>query len=188
MSWTSYQQMKGISYTCGYCGSLTASDEGLGSVDSYKYENGVKGSIYFCSNCERPTYFDEYKKQYPGIRIGNDINGINKDIVLSLYNEIRDSFSISAYTAVALCSRKLLMNISVDLGAEENKTFAYYVNWLDENNYILPNSKKWVDQIRKIGNEATHEIAIISREDAEKTLKFIEILLRIVYELPSMIE
>ena len=80
------------------------------------------------------------------------------------------------------------MNISVDLGADENKQFAYYVKWLDENNYILPNAKGWVDQIRKFGNEATHEIHIISKEDAEKSLKFIEMILKLVYEFPAMVE
>ncbi|EMJ5875664.1 hypothetical protein QCH13_003825 [Clostridioides difficile] len=45
-----------------------------------------------------------------------------------------------------------------------------------------------MENLRKIGNEATHEICIISKEDAEKTLFFTEMLLKMVYEFPAMVE
>ena len=180
MEWYNMSNIKSFSYTCGYCGCNVANDRG------YTCNNDLGGrfsnlKIYICPNCDRPTYFDLNKKQYPGVKLGGDVKNVNKQEVEKLYDEARNCFSVNAFTSVALCCRKLLMNVSVDLGADENKSFAYYVNWMDENNYILPNAKKWVDQIRKIGNEATHEIHIISKEDAEKSLKFIEMILNLVY-------
>ena len=187
MGWYNMSQIKSKSFTCGYCGCIVGNDRG------YLKQNGLSNSlgidqIYICPQCDNPTYFDLSNKQYPGIKAGTFIKNINKEEVENLYEEARNCFSVNAFTSVALCCRKLLMNISVDLGAEENKTFLYYVNWLDENNYILPNAKKWVDQIRKIGNEATHEIHIICEEDAEKSLKFVEMILRLVYEFPAIVE
>ena len=40
---------------------------------------------------------------------------------------------------------------------------------------------------RKKGNEATHEIAIMNQPDAKELLSFVEMLLRFIYEFPSMI-
>jgi len=42
-----------------------------------------------------------------------------------------------------------------------------------------------VDHIRQKGNEATHEIPNMGNEDAVELLEFIEMLLRVVYELPG---
>ena len=186
MEWYNLSTIRSKSYTCGYCGCIVGNDKGYRCYDDAT-KNSHKEKIYICPRCTRPTYFDNDKVQYPGVKFGNTVSNINKEVVLKLYEEARNSFSVNAFTSVALCCRKLLMNIAVDLGAEENKKFVYYVNWLDENNYILPNAKKWVDQIRKIGNEATHEIYIISKEDAEKSLKFIEMILKLVYEFPAML-
>ncbi|QEH36001.1 hypothetical protein OJF2_45590 [Aquisphaera giovannonii] len=76
------------------------------------------------------------------------------------------------------------MNIAVTEGAPSNGSFVQYVNFLDTNNYIPPKGKAWVDYIRLKGNEATHEIHPMNKEDAESLLTFVEMLLRFVYEFP----
>jgi hypothetical protein len=124
--------------------------------------------------------------QYPGAKIGRDINTLPKE-VRELYDEARSSFSVNAFTASVLCSRKLLMNIAVNQGAEVKKTFQSYVDYLVNNHYTPPNSKPWVDYIRKVGNIATHEIPSISKDDAEKLLDFVEMILLFIYEYPIKI-
>ncbi|EGT3846030.1 DUF4145 domain-containing protein [Clostridioides difficile] len=175
-------------YICGYCGCYIASQKGYEGFFRTGPDEQIRIGIYLCPKCVNPTYFDKDNKQYPMAKAGNDVLNINDERIKGLYEEARNSFSVKAFTSVALCCRKLLMNVAVYLGAEENRKFIFYVDWLDRENYILPNSKKWVDQIRKIGNEATHEICIISKEDAEKTLFFTEMLLKMVYEFPAMVE
>lgn len=187
MEWKNKSNICSHKYKCGYCNSIVGSNVGY-TTQEFMLSNYNIQKIYICPNCGNPTYFDINLNQYPGVKLGNTIKNINKEEVIKLYDEARNCFSINSFTSVALCCRKLLMNVSVDLGAEQNKSFAYYVKWLDENNYILPNAKKWVDQIRKIGNEATHEIHIIDKDDAEKTLRFIEMILKLVYEFPAMVE
>lgn len=79
------------------------------------------------------------------------------------------------------------MNIGVQEGAAEGKSFVFYIDFLAEKGYIPPNGRGWVDHIRKKGNEATHEIALMNRTDAEELLTFTEMLLKFVYEFPNSI-
>lgn len=83
-----------------------------------------------------------------------------------------------------MIARTLLMHIAVEQRAEGNKSFAYYVDYLDQNHYIPPNGRQWVDFIRTSGNVANHEIVIKEREEAEKVIMFISSLLMFIYELP----
>lgn len=80
------------------------------------------------------------------------------------------------------------MNIAVSKGSKEGGSFASYVQFLKDNNYIPPGSEAWVDHIRKKGNEANHELPDMQEDDAEELLKFTEMLLRFVYELPGHME
>lgn len=80
------------------------------------------------------------------------------------------------------------MNIAVSKGAKEGEKFVTYVQFLSDNGYIPPDGKQWVDHIRKKGNEATHEITIMTREDAEELIDFIEMLLKFMFEFPAMIK
>lgn len=79
------------------------------------------------------------------------------------------------------------MNVAVQQGAKENLKFIEYVNYIADQGYVPPNGKHWVDHIRKKGNEATHEIAVMGEADARELIVFIEMLLRFIYEFPSMI-
>ena len=79
------------------------------------------------------------------------------------------------------------MNIAVNQGAKEGLKFIEYVTYLSDNGYTPPNGKHWVDHIRKKGNEATHEITVMSENDAKELIVFIEMLLRFIFEFPSMV-
>lgn len=93
----------------------------------------------------------------------------------------------NCFTGAVLLCRKMLMNIAVQQGAAEGLKFIEYVNFIAEKGYVPPNGKHWVDHIRKKGNEATHEIAVMGEQDAKELISFIEMLLRFIYEFPSMV-
>jgi len=80
------------------------------------------------------------------------------------------------------------MNIAVSKGAKEGLKFAEYVQYLADKGFVPPDGKAWVDHIRKKGNEATHQIAIMTKEDAQDLITFIEMLLKLIYEFPKAIE
>ena len=84
-----------------------------------------------------------------------------------------------------MLARKLLMNVAVDKGANVNETFAYYVKWMDESEWNTTGLKLGLDQIRKKGNDANHEINKVSREDVEEIFELLTMFLRLVYEFPN---
>ena len=102
-------------------------------------------------------------------------------------NAIIQQFIIAnnCYTSAQMIARTLLMHIAVEQGAEENNSFADYINYLDSNGYIPPNGKTWVDFIRKSGNVANHQIVIKEKEETEKIITFLSALLLFIYELPN---
>ena len=79
------------------------------------------------------------------------------------------------------------MNIAVAQEAEEGKSFLFYVEYLAQQGYVPPNGRGWVDHIRKKGNEANHEVVLMSQDDANELVLFIEMLLKFIYEFPNRI-
>jgi hypothetical protein len=105
--------------------------------------------------------------------------------VEALYEEARIAASAGAHTASVLSLRKLLMHVAVALDAPENQPFVVYVEYLADQGYVPPNGRGWVDQIRVKGNEANHEIVLISAEDNEQLIRFVGMLLKFIYEFPA---
>jgi hypothetical protein len=184
--WIDIRTVNSKNYICGYCNKDINSEKGYHFRSD---ENGLtRPLIYICHNCQRPTFFDLNNNQYPGHKIGEEIKNIDDDKIKILYNELRNAFSVNAFTATILCCRKLLMHIAVSKGADPGKNFIEYVEYLSSKNYIPPESKDWVDHIREKGNEANHEIVIMEEEDAKDLISFTEMLLKIIYDFPARIK
>jgi hypothetical protein len=180
--WQNPQNLPARAFVCGFCNHLVASDEGFGLAF---VEASFQGAIHICTNCGGPNFFGiDYRHPVPAL--GNPVPHV-PNAVNTLYEEARRCSSEKCYTAAVLLCRKMLMNIAVEKGAEEGKKFIQYVEFLSEKNYVPPGGKEWVDHIRKKGNEATHEIALLKEEDALDLIGFTEMLLRIIYEFPSRI-
>ena len=79
------------------------------------------------------------------------------------------------------------MHIAVDRGADQGLRFIEYVSFLSDEGFTPPDGKEWVDHIRRKGNEANHEILEMSEDHATALISFTEMLLRFIYEFPSMI-
>ena len=174
-------------YVCGHsgCGNQVASV--LGWFYNRPGTNSPEACVYICPMCHYPTLFDQSTQsvvQIPGISFGRAIEHLPDD-VQKLYEEIRKATSSQSYTAAVLACRKLLMHIAVEKGAEKGKAFSYYVQYLADNHYAPPDSQTWVDKIRNTGNEANHEIKIMTKGDAEELVNFIGMLLTFIYEFPG---
>jgi hypothetical protein len=144
------------------------------------YHEAERGNYIWICPCGNPTFFLG-SKQYPGCPFGTEIKGIEEAGVKELYDEARSCTASQAFTAAVLVCRKLLMHIAVEKGAPQGQSFIEYVEFLSDNHYVPPDGKGWVDHIRKKGNEATHEITIMSEEEAKDLMIFTEMLLRFVY-------
>ncbi|MDP3946515.1 MAG: DUF4145 domain-containing protein [Lutibacter sp.] len=186
INWLNIGKIPSKNYKCGHCGNSLATE--LGYTGTILESSHNKMYIYICHFCTRPTFFDSDNKQIPGAKIGNAIKHIiNQDIEM-LFHEANDCFTIGAYTSSVICCRKLLMNISVEQGAKEGLGFVQYVSYLNDNNFIPPNGKNWVDSIRKLGNEANHRIDFKTQNDAKLIITFTEMLLRFIYEMPGLMK
>lgn len=186
--WQGESYLKENKFVCGHCGTSTSSVKGmalrngLNSTDSYRRDKN--NGVYICTDCEMPTFiWNQF--QYPGNRYGSEVSDLS-ELLGTVYDEARSAYSSGAYTGVALLCRKLLMHIAIELGAQENKRFIDYVNFLEEEKHITTRSKEWVDSIRTNGNASTHQMQIASKEEAEKMIKFSEMILKTNFEYPAL--
>jgi Domain of unknown function (DUF4145) len=181
--WYNAQDVSNHSFDCGFCGRSVSSVKGFQLLGG----GGSRvGGTYICPNCIGPNSFDDINNQYPSPALGRSVEHVPSGLV-DLYEEARRCTGEGCYTAAVLVCRKMLMNIAVQEKAAEGLKFIEYVQYLADKGYVPPNGKTWVDHIRKKGNEATHEIAIMRPEDAKELLGFVEMLLRFIYEFPNLI-
>src|SRR5689334_2613380 len=108
--WHNTLTLDAKSFVCGYCGKNVGSASGYFSEDDRYKAN--KKFIYICPFCACPTLFDESNRQFPGNNYGVIVSNVTDETVLTIYEEARKCFSVSAYSAVALCCRKLLMQLA----------------------------------------------------------------------------
>ena len=182
MQWLKITAIQSKKFVCGFCGNHVASDAGISTTDTIK---GFRAFIYICPYCNYPSFIHG-ETQVPGVAPGNEVDHLPNDIA-TLYKEARDCVSVNAYTSAVLACRKLLMNIAVAQGAKEGESFLTYVDYLAKAGYVPPNGRVWVDHIRNKGNEANHEIKLMSKSDAEELISFVEMLLKFIYEFPSKV-
>ncbi len=175
-----------LSYKCGYCGNKVSSVLGYKAGVHQDGSGSQIAAIYICPHCGGPTFRHPGGYHLPDVPFGSPVRHL-PDGLENIYNEARRCTSNNSFTAAVLLARKILMHIGVDQGAEEGKQFLYYINFLAEKGFVPPNGKNWVDHIRKKGNEANHEIVIMGKQDASDLILFIEMLLKFIYEFPSMV-
>jgi hypothetical protein len=183
--WHARQALEPRSFRCGYCGDQVASEKGYYLATHGDGSGGPVGAILICPRCNYPTLFLPNGDQHPGEAIGRDVQHVPDDVE-ALYREARRSATEGCHTGAVLLCRKILMNLAVSLGAKPDLKFIEYVQYLSDQGYVPPRGKHWVDHIRKKGNEATHEIALMTAGDSKELLMFIEMLLRFIYEFPAL--
>ena len=185
ISSTTSQQTHAISCICGHCGNNISL-----KVFANYYNEHTNEYIYFtgqCPFCGKPVIYDKKKNlSIPYISTHENIKYLPENIA-TLYNEIKESFAVSSYTCCVITARTLMAHIAVEQGAEDNKSFVDYVNYLQQNCLPLKTNNAWVDKIRQLGNDSTHKLVIATKEDAESSIKFIIAILKNVYEFPNSI-
>lgn len=185
-NWRQLQDLPNQSFTCGFCCTTVSSVKGY-KLGVHGDASGPQiGASYICPNCGGPNFFTPAGNRFPTPPLGKSVNHVPPDLN-ALYEEARRCTGQNCFTGAVLLCRKMLMNIAVQQGASEGLKFIEYVGHLSDKGFVPPNGKHWVDHIRKKGNEATHEIAVMSEQDARDLLSFIEMLLRFIYEFPSMV-
>ena len=177
-NWRNAEHLSSKRYTCGYCGETVGSSYGY----TLNYHNGDI-AIYLCPYCGRPSFMED-NVIIPGSTYGQTITNL-PDTVQSLYDEARNSYQAGAFTGVILICRKILANVAVYYGAEDGQRFVKYVDYLVENGYVPEKSREWIDKIRTEGNSATHDQTAKNKDDAQRILDFVQMLLLINFKFNS---
>ncbi|MGI8801718.1 MAG: DUF4145 domain-containing protein [Solirubrobacteraceae bacterium] len=147
--------------------------------------NGLAGILRACPSCGYPSYIDTTVGIVtPPVSYGTGVADLPSGVG-DLYEEARDCVSVAANHAAVMVCRKILMHVAVLQGAAEGKSFVFYVDYLVENHLVPPRTKDWVDEIRQIGNDATHEIFDIDETAAKAAVDFVAMLLKLLYEFPA---
>ena len=207
-SWVQARNIDSFNYLCVWCDIKVASQRGWDTGDDPfsetfdgfcsgdpDYIEGYRMRILICPHCSYPSIMfttigdDEDSSainQYPAIAPvlqGEDIASLDKN-VKQAYQEARICISNGAYTATAMLCRKLLMHIAVSKGADKgkDKDFEYYIEYLGKKQHITLDLKDWADKVRKIGNDANHEIGIVPKNKAKKIFEFVQLLLVVTYK------
>lgn len=181
MSWENISTLNSIEFVCGYCGRDISSEKGY---EKKGHQGSIVGSIRVCHKCDKPSYITYNGVVTPGATQGKRIKYLPPSVE-GLYEEIRQCFSINAYTSIIMCSRKLLMHIARESGAAENLSFGKYVQYLKDEGYVTRPSFPLVEAILKYGNIANHQIEEYSKEDAKLIVVFLQSILENIYELPQ---
>ena len=183
--WRNLERIGPHSFQCGYCGRHVSSREGFQTDDGFSVYHGHP-VLFICPGCNSPTFFagNMMARQTPAPILGEDVAPLPDDVAAA-YLEARQSTKVQAFTSAVLMCRKILMHAAVQSGAKAGDSFVNYVEHLSAAGYIPPNGKVWVDKIRQKGNEANHEIVLMTREDAQDILTFTGMLLKFMYEFPS---
>ncbi len=185
--WDKSSHQHGKSYMCGYCGNQVASAEGYSTQDT------LGARILICPLCNFPTIFLRSSVSSQPIQIPDVLPGVLvpdvPESLASLYEEARASVAAGAFTASVLVCRKMLMDLAVEQGDEyrRGKQFFDYVKYLATTIFAPPHGEDWLNKIREQGNKATHELGTMSKDDALLLIKFIEMLLRMLYEFPALL-
>lgn len=182
--WENLTRIRTQEWRCGFCDREVASDVGWQGSTERAHGFHDELSVAICPRCTLPTFLLENDLQIPGPKFGEEIEHLPTDVE-KLYSEARRAMGVSAYTSAVIAGRKLLMSIAVAQGAKAGESFKAYVDGFEASGLVTAGMKDWVDEIRELGNDANHEIALMSKEDAETLLNFVVMLLKIAYEFPE---
>jgi Domain of unknown function (DUF4145) len=183
--WAGPKRSISHTFVCGFCGNKVASDTG--------WDAESMGAIRLCPECNFPTFFGFIQVHRELVRMvvppsppGRDVQNIPEPIK-TLYAEARQSAGAGSYTASVLTCRKMLVDLACANGDEwkKGKQFWEYVKYLNGKLFAPDAGQVWINRIRDQGNKATHELGVQSEADAAELLRYVEMLLRLLYEFPQ---
>lgn len=180
------------SYLCPYCNQLVAGIKEKvivfhGSSPGGHPTNTDSYYVLKCPACDMPAIYDVCSKTTsPAGKALKDVKHLPESIKKA-YDEVSRAIGAQCYTSAVVYARTVIAHIAVDLGADDDLSFVKYVEYLSKNGYTPPNAKDWIDKIRLMGNEATHDLVFWDKDAAETIGKFLMYLLIFIYELPNSI-
>ncbi|WP_448856458.1 DUF4145 domain-containing protein [Corynebacterium camporealensis] len=183
-----------IDVPCGHCSATpTIKIAELNKLDAAARER--RSTAVYCPHCSLPSIYwkdGQITGKAPQGTPDLEPEGTPPRIG-EAWIEGERCFHAKAFNAAALMYRKIVFLVAVERGIQpKNKSgfapnFQQCITYLLEQDYLTERQRTiWAESIRRIGNDATHEIESISQEQAEGSKKFTRLLLENVYEHESV--
>lgn len=97
------------------------------------------------------------------------------------YDEAQRCLTVSSYTGAALLARRVVEGICAHLNAQ-GRTLHDKLQFLKDDGVLDERLHQWSSLVKDIGNEGAHDTSdLVTREDAEEVLSFVEALLDYLY-------
>ena len=188
-AWSKLEGLTARSYTCASCSTDVSSERGW-SGKSGQY-------IFVCPKCNWPTIFIRHD-QYPLPHLGGKLGHLPPDVE-NLWNEIRDAFASGAPALAVMGCRTMLIHVAEDAAKQDGAKdedgkalrFGRFVaaeKYLEDNHWLPKGAIKLGEKIRKKGDESAHNLGELpDTAEALETVKFTEMVLRYVYEVPAQV-
>jgi hypothetical protein len=96
--------------------------------------------------------------------------------------------TIGAFRGAAAMARRAVQGVAVEQGAKDGKLYSQ-LKELETRATLHPTMVEWAEHIRLLGNVAAHPgtdgLDTVSEEEARDVVRFLDELLRWLYELPA---
>ncbi|MGW5522709.1 DUF4145 domain-containing protein [Gordonia sp. NPDC003950] len=172
--------------TCGFCGAVSLFTVARVKQDSRSASAPV--SWMRCPRCLRGSVMNDGTPSPSPLPFSTP-EGVPPQEA-ALWEQVRASLSVGAYSGAAMICRKLLLHVAythqraADPDAKPFRNFAKAIQYLEDEHVILASHKSWVDQIRQLGNRANHELPHIEADEATNIATFTFQLFINLYEMP----
>ncbi|MCS6562424.1 MULTISPECIES: DUF4145 domain-containing protein [Curtobacterium] len=153
------------------------------------YAHGGGASWLRCANCGFGVVRNSYafSPSTPPLRTPDGLPELEREA----WAEVRNTLAVGANTAAVMLCRKMILHVAIAAGLTatapngQGPSFGRSVGFLQDEGFITPPLRTWVDRIRDVGNEANHELPGIEASVALDVAEFTLQLLVLMYELPD---
>jgi HEPN domain-containing protein len=188
---------------CPHCGGKKMTFYLVASVPAIdQFCSGRRLTYWICANCGKGVCgegnfqqihkggidFKKLERIYPEPKPIDAPLHMPENIARSYKTAVKNlrSGDVGDREAACLMARKAL-ELAVNQAGGQGGTLAAKIKDLASRGVIAPALAEWAREIKDIGNEAAHEADTITKEDAEQTVYFAEMLFTYLFTLPGMI-
>jgi hypothetical protein len=152
----------------------------------WEKDKGITWWIGVCNSCKEPVLvLNNGERIYPFPLPSSTDDRIPEHIRKDL-DEAKISYSVKAFRASAVMSRRAIQTACLDKGATKIKLVAQ-LHELSENGVITKDLKEWADVVRWVGNDAAHpDKHPVTEKDALDILNLAEQFLHVIYVAPAI--
>ncbi len=185
-----------LSVYCPHCGQYTSlspgstlikvRDQNVRVKSSWTDDRGREWWIGVCNSCKRPSLVqDQGRFVYPAPLPPPTDERIPEAIRRDL-DEAKVCFGAGAPRGCASMARRAIQSACRDKGATRGK-LEDEIDDLAGKGIITHDLKDWADNVRWIGNDASHpDSPSVEQDDAEDILKLADQFLQVIYVTPAI--